>query len=215
MQGAVAAAASWEELVAALGSRRSDIGRIRGAARRYGIDTRQLDDTRRANPPESLTPQRNRLPAAAEALATAWLLMAGLQVSIPATPSPFDLLASDRSGNRRIQVKTTTHRDRDGRWVVVVAHRPYRLEQRGGREPYDHDDVDEFLIINGAGELYLIPIAAIAGRISIVLDHYRACRVGMIGDLFESPGSGYREPRLELDHQDPLRSDDRPTAEAG
>lgn len=93
---------------------------------------------------------------------------------------------------------------------MVVAHRPYRLERRNGREPYDHDEVDDFLIINGAGEFFLIPLSVIAGRISIVLDHYRTYRIGTIGDLFSEPssrqvneGSGLDLRRANISAADP------------
>jgi hypothetical protein len=123
--------------------------------------------------------------------------MSGHQVSIPAVASPFDLLVSEGDKHCRVQVKTTTHRDREGRWVVVVARRPYRREASGGREPYDHDDVDAFFIINAAGECFIIPISQIAGRISIVLDHYRTYCVGSMDDLFHASRShsGPADPR--------------------
>lgn len=122
--------------------------------------------------------------------------MTGSTVSVPSGQARFDLLVSDRDGHHRTQVKSTTHRDRDGRWTVVIARRPYGLESQGRREPYDHDDVDDFFIINGIGDCYLIPVAAVAGRISLVLDHYPEFRLGAVGDLFGTAtvGSRGREP---------------------
>lgn len=186
---------SWEDVAATLGAHGSDIGRIRGAAKRLQIDASHLDEDRHAAErlPES-APCLSRLSQAAEFLASGWLVMSGRQVLIPTVACPFDLLVSDGDKYCRVQVKTTTHRDREGRWIVVVARRPYRREASGGRESYDHDEVDAFFIINAVGECFLIPIAQIAGRISIVLDHYRRYYVGCIDDLFHAGRTVTRSP---------------------
>lgn len=184
LRKAIAAASTWDEVAVLLGAGSVSIGRIRGAARRCGIDARHIDRAEVADSHVTPAADLARLPVAAEALAAGWLMLAGLRVSIPTAPSPHDLLVSGPDGHHRVQVKSTTHRDQQGRWVVVVAHRPYRRERSGGREPYNHDEIDDFFIVNADGECYLIPIASIAGRISILLDHYPEYRIGSFGQLF-------------------------------
>lgn len=98
-------------------------------------------------------------------------------MALPAKPEEYDLLASFTSGIQRIQVKSTTHRSA-GKWVVGVGRRPYSKDKAASRIPYDPDAVDYFLVINGAGAIYLIPSQILAGRTVVPLDNYAEYLVG-------------------------------------
>jgi len=43
-----------------------------------------------------------------------------------------------------------------------------------------------FFVMTGSGELFLIPVVPVAGRIGIAVDCYRQYSVGAIGDLFRA-----------------------------
>ena len=45
---------------------------------------------------------------------------------------------------------------------------------------YDPDDIDEFFVIDGDLEFYLIPVAAVGGRYAITLSRYTAFRVEQV-----------------------------------
>jgi len=191
LREAIDASSSWVEVARHMGAARSELERIRGAARRLGLASDHLDDVRAAtDPPMPIAPRLSRLPQAAELLASAWFILSGHQVSVPTAPCLFDLIASRGGSHCRVQVKTTTHRDRDGHWIVMISRRPYQRESSGGREPYDPDEIDAFFVMTGSGELFLIPVVAVAGRISIAVDCYRQYSVGAIGDLFRADDVG-------------------------
>jgi hypothetical protein len=80
-------------------------------------------------------------------------------------------------------VKTTTFTVRNGRRAVGIGHRPYSLDKTAGKEPYDPVSLDFFAVINGIGELYLIPIEAVAGRTGIYLNTYSQYKVGDVSSL--------------------------------
>jgi hypothetical protein len=93
------------------------------------------------------------------------------------------LLAALPAGIQRVQVKSTTRRDRNGRWVVKVGRRPYSLDKQAGRAPYDPDAVDHFFIVDGSGGLYLIPGRVLAGRVEVCPGAYARYRVGDASSL--------------------------------
>lgn len=187
LQEAVARATNWSEVPDLLGVPASELRRIRGAVIRMSIDAAHLNDRPPHCPGPQLGPRLQHLAAAAESIATAWFTMAGCTVAIPVTPCSFDLVVCRSGRCRRVQVKSTTHRDRNGRWVVNVSRRPYQRELNNSREPYDPDDIDEFFIITGSGDVYVIPVAVIAGRVMITLDRYLSYRTGSVG-AFGVPG---------------------------
>jgi len=45
---------------------------------------------------------------------------------------------------------------------------------------YDPDDIDEFFVIDGDLEFYLIPVAAVGGRYAITLSRYTTFRVEQV-----------------------------------
>ena len=50
----------------------------------------------------------------------------------------------------------------------------------GGRRTYDPDYIDEFFVIDGDLEFYLIPVAAVGGSHAVTLSRYKAFRVEQV-----------------------------------
>jgi hypothetical protein len=112
-----------------------------------------------------------------------WFSIRGFAVATPTEPQIYDLLVTAHDGIKRVQVKTTTFTVRNGRWAVGIGHRPYSLDKTAAKEPYDPVSLDFFAVINGIGELYLIPIEAVAGRTGIYLNTYSQYKVGDVSSL--------------------------------
>jgi PD-(D/E)XK endonuclease len=185
---AVRSASTWSDVLCELGltDRGETRVRVKGHAIRLGLDVSHLRGQTAERPHLDLfadvgaTPSSLRV--AAEAIATAWLTLRGIPVAVPAKSEEYDLLASFTSGIGRIQVKSTTHRSA-GKWVVGVGRRPYSKDRASSKIPYDPDSVDYFLLINGAGAIYLIPSGVVAGRTEIQLDSYAEYLVGDASSL--------------------------------
>jgi hypothetical protein len=95
----------------------------------------------------------------------------------------YDLLVATAEGIQRVQVKTTTcYVSKDG-WRVGVGRRPYSVGNRERVVPYDPESIDQFFIVDGDLNLYLIPSRVIAGRVSILLRTYAKYIVGNASGL--------------------------------
>jgi hypothetical protein len=103
-------------------------------------------------------------------MAATWLALCGYDVSWPLEPARYDLVTSRDGLLTRVQVKTC-RRWHGGGWMVSLSTTSGRLRT------YDPDDIDEFFIIDGDLEFYLVPVAAVGGRHSITLSRYAAFRV--------------------------------------
>ena len=64
-----------------------------------------------------------------------------------------------------------------------LGHRPYSLDSTAGKMPYDPSNLDFYAVIDGDGNLYFIPIAAVAGRTGIYLSAYEKYMVGDVSSL--------------------------------
>lgn len=93
------------------------------------------------------------------------------------------------AGVQRLQVKSTTYRGADGKWQVGIGRHPYSSERGEGKVPYDPDSIDAFVIVNGEGLIYLIPVAAVVGRVGLVLDAYQNYIVGSATSLLSDVGN--------------------------
>lgn len=91
--------------------------------------------------------------------------MCGLEVSWPLEPCRYDLLVRIDRDVERIQVKTTTVRERDS-WTVWLS------TTRGARRTYDPEDIDAFFIVNAQLDYYLIPVQTVGGFHAISLNAY-------------------------------------------
>ena len=188
LRQAVENSAAWSEVTARLGlstDRRSRV-RIRGQAVRLGLDIAHLHD-RKVEPPPPATelepPRIANLRNAAPSIVTAWFALRGKAVAVPSEPQAYDLLISDSEGIHRVQVKTTTFEARSGIWQVSIGHRPYSLDKSATKMPYDPKALDYFAVINGDGDLYLIPIRVVAGMTGIYLSAYEEYWVGDVSSL--------------------------------
>jgi len=103
-------------------------------------------------------------------IAASWFTLCGGEVSWPLEPARYDLVVLVDDQVLRIQVKTTTVCD-DSRWTVWLS------SSRGQRVPYSPDEVDAFFIVTADLDLYLIPLAAVAGLHAIQLSRYECFRV--------------------------------------
>lgn len=185
---AVAKSRSWKEIAGHLGlveDRRTGM-RLKGHAIRLGLDVTHLQEPLELRPSiDHMTGdlKLTELRRAAPTLAAAWFALRGLPVAMPSEPQAYDLLVTAGTRIQRVQVKTTTN-VRDGSWQVGIGHRPYSLDKSASKAPYDPESLDFFFIVNGVGELYLIPIEVLAGLTNIYLDSYADYRVGDASSLF-------------------------------
>ncbi len=194
LRRAVADAYSWQELVSALGlvpGGGDERTRIKAHAVRLGLDLSRLEEPGTGVTAEpGLKPDIKHLRDAGTQIAAMWFMLCGCNSSIPLEPAVYDLLVSMPAGIKRVQVKTTTHKSRDG-WEVQVGRRPYSVGNRARLVPYDPDLVDLFFILDGDLGMYLIGSRVLAGRVVILLRNYLQYKVGEVGSLmkFASPAA--------------------------
>lgn len=184
LREAVSFSQTWEEAIATLGLS-ANSGNIRtflkGHAVRLGIDYSHLT----AHPssrhvgagypcPE---PDLERLRTAGESIATAWFVSCGCVVSVPVEPAVYDLLVELPGGIKRVQVKTTAFKSKNG-WQVGVGRKPHEGNGRRPHTPYEPHDIDLFFILDGDLNMYLIPAPALAGAVRVLLRTYRLYVVG-------------------------------------
>jgi hypothetical protein len=181
LKQAVTYSQSWDEVLAALGlSVNSGNVRthVKGHAMRVGLDLGHLRSAVHVEPEScALTPDFKHLREAGASMAASWFALCGCGVLFPVEPTTYDLVVSMPDGLRRVQVKTTTSKGRDG-WQVGVGRRPYSIRKDAPLVPYDPDVIDYFFIIDGDLSMYLIPSRVIAGRVGLLLRSYNAYIVG-------------------------------------
>jgi hypothetical protein len=130
----------------------------------------------------TLTAEQGHLSEAAASMAATWFTLSGCAVSIPIEPAIYDLLAEMPDGLKRIQVKTTTYKGKDG-WSATVGRRPYAPGDLGPLAPYDLGTIDYFFIIDGDLNMYLIPAIALAGTVQVLLRTYKQYIIGNANGL--------------------------------
>jgi hypothetical protein len=164
---AIATAASWIQVAETLGlAGGSSVTTLRGHAVRLGLETAHLAGSKKPNPPSTvMRPQPANLARAGSLMAAAWFELCGHAVSWPLEPCRFDLLVWIGANAERIQVKTTTVKQRDS-WTVWISNTGHP------RTTYDPDEIDHFFVIDGDFNYYLIPVAAVGGFTAIQLSAY-------------------------------------------
>lgn len=184
LRSAISTSHTWDEAVEHLGlSSTSDSIRsfLKSHAIRLGIDYSHLTAQQPATPPGSgyprLEPSLEYLRTAGESVAAAWFTWSGCTVSRPVEPAVYDLLCELPDGIKRVQVKTTTFNGKNG-WEVNVGHKPHGGKGRRPHEPYEPGDIDLFFIIDGDFRMYLIPAAALAGTVKVLLRTYKPYVIG-------------------------------------
>lgn len=176
LKSAVASSTSWSQVAESLAlSGGSSTTTLRGHAVRLGLDTDHLGRRRIALPDEVARPDAANVSRAGPLLAAAWFELGGQSVSWPLEPTRYDLLVWQGDAAKRVQVKTATVRT--GRsWTVWLS------TTGRARRPYDPDEVDQFFVIDGDLEYYLIPLAVVGGFMSIQVSAYRAYRLPQLGE---------------------------------
>ena len=104
---------------------------------------------------------------AAGLITAAWFMRRGYAVSIPAEPSPYDLIVEAAGRLYRVQVKTAAMRDpKSGQFIGRVSRIPLR---DGKKLSCDPDEIDFMAIVDGDGVLYIGPIAEVFGPHNITV----------------------------------------------
>lgn len=171
LRTAVAEASTWTEVVNALGLQGgSSVTAVKGHAVRLGLETAHLTKVPQAAASKRMVPGLAHLGDAGSLLAAAWFALCGCRVSWPLEPSRYDLLVDSSDGVRRVQVKTTTVRT-GSTWRVFLS------TSRRERRTYDPDEIDDFFIIDGDLNYYLIPVGAVGGLQVIHLAPYDGYRL--------------------------------------
>lgn len=173
LAAAIASATSWAQVAETLGlSGGSSSTTIRGHAARLGLDTSHLSTpVMSPSAPDQRRPELANLRRAGSLMAAAWFELCGLTVSWPMEPCRFDLLVWRDGAAQRIQVKTTIMSSGTS-WIV-------RLLSTTGKQrtSYDPNEIDQFFVIDGDLNYYLIPVAAVGGLTAIQLSAYQSYRL--------------------------------------
>ncbi|MFD1542719.1 group I intron-associated PD-(D/E)XK endonuclease [Nonomuraea guangzhouensis] len=177
---ALEGAGDWDAVTQALGvaDNRQNRTTILRHAERLDIPTaHMLDEPKPATLGQS---HLGHLRAAAPTLAAAWFILRGYIPSMPLEAKPYDLLVDTGGSVQRVQIKTCMASKGD----VTIA---YRLSgtTKGALVPYDASDVEQFFILDGDLNIYLIPIAIVTGKLRISLKKYQRFRVGSARSLIE------------------------------
>jgi len=189
LRQAVTEGRTWAEVLTTLGLRAQVGGErelIKAHALRLGLDVSHLGrrPVHIADPCE-LEPDLGNLRRAAESLAATWFMLCGRNVAFPVEPDAYDLLVDMPDGPKRVQVKTTTFKDKDG-WMVQTGRRPYSTGHNALLVPYDPEIIELFFIVDGDLAIYVLPSRVIAGRVRILLRSYRKYIVGNAAGLIAS-----------------------------
>jgi len=189
LRQAVADGRTWEEVLTTLGlSPRAGGERtlIKAHALRLGLDVSHLGrPVALAVDPCELEPDLAYLRRAAESLAATWFMLCGRNVAFPVEPDTYDLLVDMEDGPKRVQVKTTTFKSKDG-WLAQIGRRPYSMGNKALLMPYDPGIIELFFIVDGDLAMYVIPSRVIAGRVQILLRTYSKYIVANAAGLMAS-----------------------------
>jgi hypothetical protein len=181
LRQAVTEGCTWEEVLTTLGlsaGAGGERGLVKAHALRLGLDVSHLG--RPALRPADrceLEPDLTHLRRAAESLAATWFILCGRNVAFPVEPDAYDLLVDMPDGPKRVQVKTTTFKGKDG-WMVQIGRRPYSIGNNALLVPYDPEIIELFFIVDGDLAMYLIPSRIIAGRVQLLLRTHSKYIVG-------------------------------------
>ncbi len=90
--------------------------------------------------------------------AIGWLTRSGYTVCVPLTDSQdFDLVVDVEGDLKRVQVKTTTHKNTRGRWVASLRVAGGNRSGTGKRKKFDPTKVDYLFVVTADDDLYWIP----------------------------------------------------------
>lgn len=185
LRDVLSTATSWSEVISRLGYAEdsgSARGTIRKHARRLGLDLGRLTArTRPAAASLPLQPNLLHLRQAGSYLVAGAFTLAGYRVCWPLEPAVYDLVVATDERMLRVQVKTTSQRA-CGAWSCSITRSEYAAVAGGKRKVrYVPDEVDAFAIVDGAGDVYVIPIEDVAGLTNLSMRRYEAYRVPRLG----------------------------------
>lgn len=168
---AIREAQTWNSVATRLGlSGSSASTRVKAHAIRLGLDVSHLELAQSEEQRIDWEPSRQNIMRAGSMLAASWFALCGFDVSWPLEPCRYDLLAATPTEMRRVQVKTTTTRSH-GSWKVFLSTTGHE------RKVYDPYEVDDFFIIDGELNFFLIPVADVGGLHAIHLNAYSAYQI--------------------------------------
>jgi hypothetical protein len=189
LRQAVTEGRTWEDVLTTLGlSTRAGGERtlIKAHALRLGLDISHLGrPSPHAGDHCELEPDLAYLRRAAGSLAATWFMLCGRNVAFPVEPDIYDLLVDMPDSPKRVQVKTTTFKSKDG-WLVQIGRRPYSMGNKARLVPYDPEIIELFFIVDGDLAIYVIPSRVIAGRVQILLRTYSNFIVGSAAGVMAS-----------------------------
>jgi len=171
LASAIRSSLTWSEVCSTLGlAGGSSASTLRGHAARLDLDVSHLNHAPVSPQPSNAQPRLAFLSRAGSLMAAAWFELCGFSVSWPLEPCRYDLLVWRAGVAERIQVKTTTRRA-GASWTVTLSS--MRKELR----TYDPDEIDQFFVVDGDLNYYLIPIRVVGGLTAIQLSVYDAYRL--------------------------------------
>lgn len=139
-------------------------------AARLGITPRYHSATTDETTTERMTPALANINRAGSMLAAAWYALCGFEISWPLEPCRYDLLVARGPEVRRVQVKTTKVADAKT-WKV------YLSVSGKERRTYEPSEVDEFFVVDGEHNFYVIPVIEVQHLHAIHLRAYERFRV--------------------------------------
>jgi hypothetical protein len=183
LRAAVAASASWSDVMARLGyavESGSARATLRRAALDLGLDISHLSGliADHSLGPFSGPGLDRNVRDAAPFLVAAKCALLGHGVSWPLEPRPYDLLVDTaQRGILRVQVKSGTHFAGDS-WMVWITKG--QGGRRGGntRVAYTREEIDYFGLVDPDRQVYMLPIELVEGQSSVSLRKYEGYRMG-------------------------------------
>jgi hypothetical protein len=180
LREAVAKSTNWTQVMRALGKNPGGSNKgVVAAAEQLGLDTSHFVYKRSFQPVSSVAvPFGNDVRHGGQSglsIAARWFLDRGYVVSVPLEPAAYDLVTESDKGLKRVQVKTTSQKQANGRYVARVARMlrdaTAARNSNGHRRavPYSPESVDYFFIATPKSS-FLIPIDVVDGRLYLVLD---------------------------------------------
>jgi hypothetical protein len=180
LREAVASSISWTQVLVALGKKPgSGYQWVQATAERLELDTSHFFYKRNFRPVQAEALPFSNAPAmggrSGLSMAARWFLDRGYVVSVPLEPAVYDLITESDEGLKRVQVKTSRQIAGNGRRLVNISRliydpsRPHNANGPRRRAPYDPGSIDYFFIVT-PGQMYLIPIGAVAGLTQLTLD---------------------------------------------
>ncbi len=116
-------------------------------------------------------------------IAIAWYSVKGYTVSVPLTDNQdYDLVVDDGSGVKRVQVKTTYHKNPNkvGGYIALLKTCGGNRSGIGKIKHFNNKSCDILFAVCDDGSKYAIPASKIKAKASICLSAYQDYKLGSI-----------------------------------